>query len=104
MLTVRIPEFARCICVMTKTGRGTGSAPARLHARRWWGLTAIALSQLMIVLDTTIVTIALPTAQRDLGMSDASRQWVVTAYTLAFGGLLLLGGRIADRVGRKRTL
>ncbi|MEU3572124.1 MFS transporter, partial [Kitasatospora sp. NPDC036755] len=60
--------------------------------------------QLMITLDTTIVTIALPTAQTDLGMSDASRQWVVTAYTLAFGGLLLLGGRIADRMGRKRTL
>ncbi|MFD2467937.1 MFS transporter [Amycolatopsis silviterrae] len=73
-------------------------------ATRWWGLVVIALAQLVVVLDTTIVTIALPTTQQDLGMSDASRQWVVTAYTLAFGGLLLLGGRIADLVGRKKTL
>ncbi|MEV0976970.1 MFS transporter [Streptomyces sp. NPDC049915] len=70
---------------------------------RWWGLVIIALAQLMVVLDATIVNIALPSAQRDLGMSDANRQWVITAYTLAFGGLLLLGGRIADLVGRKRT-
>ncbi|MEU0070586.1 MFS transporter [Streptomyces sp. NPDC006332] len=71
--------------------------------RRWWGLVIIALAQLMVVLDATIVNIALPSAQHDLGMSDANRQWVITAYTLAFGGLLLLGGRIADLVGRKRT-
>ncbi|MDI3407357.1 MFS transporter [Streptomyces sp. B-S-A6] len=70
---------------------------------RWWGLVVIALAQLMVVLDATIVNIALPSAQRDLGMSDANRQWVITAYTLAFGGFLLLGGRIADLVGRKRT-
>lgn len=63
----------------------------------------IALAQLMVVLDTTIVNIALPSAQQDLGISDGNRQWVITAYTLAFGGLLLLGGRIADLVGRKRT-
>ncbi|TXC97920.1 MFS transporter [Streptomyces sp. ISID311] len=63
----------------------------------------IAIAQLMVVLDATIVNIALPSAQRDLGISDANRQWVITAYTLAFGGLLLLGGRIADLVGRKRT-
>ncbi|MET7439656.1 MFS transporter [Streptomyces sp. NPDC005568] len=63
----------------------------------------IALAQLMVVLDATIVNIALPSAQSDLHISDGDRQWVVTAYTLAFGGLLLLGGRIADLVGRKRT-
>ncbi|KOG34008.1 Puromycin resistance protein pur8 [Streptomyces resistomycificus] len=63
----------------------------------------IALAQLMVVLDSTIVNIALPSAQQDLGISDGDRQWVITAYTLAFGGLLLLGGRIADLVGRKRT-
>jgi EmrB/QacA subfamily drug resistance transporter len=63
----------------------------------------IACAQLMVVLDATIVNIALPSAQHDLGMSDGNRQWVITAYTLAFGGLLLLGGRIADLVGRKRT-
>ncbi|MEU7135469.1 MFS transporter [Streptomyces sp. NPDC046261] len=71
--------------------------------RRWWGLVVIALAQLMVVLDATIVNIALPSAQRELHMSDSNRQWVITAYTLAFGGLLLLGGRIADVVGRKRT-
>lgn len=72
--------------------------------RRWWGLAAIGLAQLMVVLDMTIVNIALPTAQADLGISDADRQWVITAYTLAFGGLLLLGGRLGDVWGRKRTL
>ncbi|MFF0852156.1 DHA2 family efflux MFS transporter permease subunit [Streptomyces sp. NPDC003280] len=70
---------------------------------RWWGLVVIALAQLMVVLDATIVSIALPSAQRELHMSDGDRQWVITAYTLAFGGLLLLGGRIADLVGRKHT-
>ncbi|MFE2935572.1 MFS transporter [Streptomyces sp. NPDC059278] len=57
----------------------------------------------MVVLDGTIVNIALPAAQRDLGFSDGNRQWVVTAYALAFGGLLLFGGRIADLWGRKRA-
>jgi EmrB/QacA subfamily drug resistance transporter len=71
--------------------------------RRWWALTVLAAAQLMIVLDATIVNIALPSAQRDLGISNADRQWVLTAYTLAFGSLLLLGGRIADYTGRKRT-
>ncbi|WP_406437302.1 MFS transporter [Streptomyces sp. NBC_00631] len=82
-------------------GTNTGKDAADPH--RWWGLVVIALAQLMVVLDATIVNIALPSAQRALGMSDGNRQWVVTAYTLAFGGLLLLGGRIADLVGRKRT-
>jgi len=71
--------------------------------RRWMALAIIALAQLMIALDATIVSIALPWAQRDLGASDAERQWVITAYTLAFAGLLLVGGRIADTIGRKRT-
>ena len=70
--------------------------------RRWLALGVIAVAQLMIVLDASIVNIALPSAQKDLGISTADRQWVVTAYTLAFGGLLLLGGRIADYAGRKR--
>jgi EmrB/QacA subfamily drug resistance transporter len=73
------------------------------NPRRWVALGVIALAQLMVVLDATIVNIALPSAQRELGISNADRQWVVTAYTLAFGGLLLLGGRIADYWGRKRT-
>ncbi|GAA2556811.1 MFS transporter [Winogradskya consettensis] len=66
-------------------------------------LATIAIAQLLLVLDATIVSIALPTAQVDLGISDSGRQWVVTAYTLAFGGLLLLGGRISDYAGRKRS-
>jgi EmrB/QacA subfamily drug resistance transporter len=66
-------------------------------------LAVIAISQLLIVLDATITTIALPTAQKALHISDANRQWVITTYALAFGGLLLLGGRIADYTGRKRA-
>ncbi len=69
--------------------------------RRWWILSILGIAQLMIVLDSTVVNIALPTAQLDLGFSDSARQWVVTAYALAFGSLLLLGGRIADVIGRK---
>ncbi|WP_027005449.1 MFS transporter [Conexibacter woesei] len=71
------------------------------HARRWWILAVLGLAQLMVVLDATIVNIALPSAQHDLGFSDESRQWIVTAYALAFGSLLLLGGRIGDLFGRK---
>ena len=73
------------------------------HARRWLILVVIGIAQLMVVLDVTIVNIALPSAQRDLGFSDDDRQWVITAYALAFGSLLLLGGRIADLFGRKWT-
>lgn len=73
------------------------------HARRWWILAVVVIAQLMVVLDATIVNIALPDAQEALDMSDTNRQWVVTAYSLAFGGLLLLGGRIADYSGRKRA-
>jgi EmrB/QacA subfamily drug resistance transporter len=73
-------------------------------ARRWWILGVVGLAQLMVVLDATIVTIALPSAQHALGFSNADRQWVVTAYALAFGGLLLLGGRLSDLFGRRRML
>jgi EmrB/QacA subfamily drug resistance transporter len=71
---------------------------------RWRALWFICLGQLMVVFNGTIVNIALPSAQADLGISDGNRQWVITAYAIAFGGLLLLGGRIADMWGRKRTL
>ncbi len=74
------------------------------HSKRWWILAVLGVAQLMVILDNTIVNIALPTAQHDLGFSNADRQWVVTAYALAFGSLLLLGGRIGDIFGRKRTL
>jgi EmrB/QacA subfamily drug resistance transporter len=72
-------------------------------SKRWWILAVAGLAQLMVVLDATIVNIALPSAQQDLNFSNADRQWVVTAYSLAFGGLLLLAGRLSDLVGRRRT-
>lgn len=80
---------------------GSTDAPPPTR-RRWLVLGTVALAQLMVVLDTTVVNIALPTAQADLGFSDNDRQWVVTAYALAFGALLLLGGRLGDIVGRRR--
>jgi EmrB/QacA subfamily drug resistance transporter len=70
--------------------------------RRWWALAVLGLAQLMVVLDATIVNIALPSAQKALAFSNTDRQWVVTAYSLTFGGLLLLGGRLADIFGRRK--
>jgi EmrB/QacA subfamily drug resistance transporter len=84
----------------TTGGRDSTRPPDR---RRWLALAVIAIAQLMVILDATVVNIALPSAQHALHISDANRQWIVTAYTLTFGGLLLLGGRIADYFGRKRT-
>lgn len=95
---------------MTDTSRDSvapesspADADAAVDPRRWWALGVIAIAQLMVVLDATVVNIALPSAQRALDISVADRQWIITAYTLAFGGLMLLGGRIADYFGRKRT-
>ena len=79
-----------------KTGSLRGS-----HAVRWWVLAVVGIAQLMIMLDATVVNIALPKAQQDLGFSDGSRQWVITGYALAFGSLLLLGGRLGDLFGRR---
>jgi len=75
-----------------------------LDPDRWRTLFIVGISQLMLVLDSSIMNIALPHAKRDLHISDANQQWVVTAYTLAFGSLLLLGGRVGDFVGRKKVL
>jgi EmrB/QacA subfamily drug resistance transporter len=80
------------------------SAQNPRHDRRWLILGVLGLAQLMVVLDATIVNIALPTAQRALSFSNADRQWIVTGYALSFGSLLLLGGRLSDILGRKRAL
>lgn len=78
------------------------STPA--ESRQWWILAVCCLAQLMVVLDITVVNIALPSAQHSLGFSTADRQWVVTAYSLAFGSLMLFGGRLSDLFGRRRVL
>src|SRR6202167_3428578 len=70
---------------------------------RWLILVIVAIAQLMVILDSTIVNIALPSAQHSLGFPNSERQWVVTAYALAFGSLLLLGGRIGDKLSRQRV-
>jgi MFS family permease len=79
----------------------TADSPNR--TRRWAILALLGIAQLMVVLDATIVTIALPSAQRALHFTNENRQWIVTAYALAFGSLLLLGGRLSDLFGRKWT-
>ena len=89
-----------------QTRSGSTSSPVSVEAqqaRRWLALTCIAVAQLMVALDATIVNIALPSAQHALHISDPQRQWVVTAYTLAFAGLVILGGRVADVIGRRRA-
>jgi EmrB/QacA subfamily drug resistance transporter len=82
---------------------GAGTLGDEPHPQRWLALAVIAVTVLLVILDATIVNIALPAVSADLQISAASQQWIVTAYTLTFGGLLLLGGRIADFWGRKRT-
>ena len=81
----------------------SGTADSPPDPRRWLILGVVGLAQLMVVLDATIVNIALPSAQRSLHFSTVDRQWVVTAYALTFGSLLLFGGRLADLLGRKVT-
>jgi MFS family permease len=94
---------------MTELSAGGGRAPAAAAGaagpdpRRWLILATVGIAQLMVVLDGTIVNIALPSAQKSLGFSTVDRQWVVTAYALAFGSLLLFGGRLGDLIGRKIT-
>ncbi|MEV4229102.1 MFS transporter [Streptomyces bobili] len=81
----------------------TDSGRRGSHAVRWLVLVVLGVAQLMVTLDATVVNIALPEAQHDLGFSDGSRQWVITGYALAFGSLLLLGGRLGDLFGRRTT-
>src|SRR5690349_10632875 len=75
---------------------------ARSSRNPWLVLVIICLAQFMVVLDATIVNVALPSIQNDLGLSEANLQWIINAYTLVFGGFLLLGGRAGDLLGRKR--
>src|SRR5205807_407128 len=84
--------------------QGTNMNTENPHFKNRWRILAIlGIAQLMVVLDATIVNIALPSAQKALHFSNDNRQWIVTAYALAFGSLLLLGGRISDLFGRKWT-
>src|SRR3954469_4604235 len=80
-----------------------GVPAVAVDPKRWTALLFIGLANLMVVLDATIVNIALPSAQADLGFSDGARQWIITAYALSFGSLLLLGGRLGDVLGRRRV-
>src|SRR3954447_6799774 len=70
--------------------------------RKWLGLALLLAAQFMVVLDIAIVNVALPSIQKDLAFTQENLQWVVSAYALFFGGFLLLGGRVADLVGRRR--
>ncbi len=78
------------------------TAAGTKQTNHWLILILVALAQFMVVLDVSIVNVALPSIQRDFGMSNTSLQWIVTAYTLFFGGFLLLGGRAADLFGRRK--
>ena len=80
---------------------GRGAADAQPDPRRWLILVVIGIAQLMVVLDMTVMNLALPSAQKALGFSNVDRQWIVTAYSLSFGSLLLFAGRVADLIGRK---
>ncbi|MFC8733200.1 MFS transporter [Luteimicrobium sp. NPDC057192] len=89
---------------MTTTDSSPTTTAVPVDPRRWWALAAVATAQLMVGLDLTIMNIALPSAQRDLGFADADRQWVITAFALGYGGLLLVGGRLSEAMGRRRAL
>ncbi len=78
------------------------SAPGNINRRRWWGLALIAAAQFMVIMDTSIIGVALPKMQQDLGFSQGALSWVFNAYVVAFGGLLLLGGRLSDLLGARR--
>src|ERR687888_1102492 len=73
------------------------------HVNPWLVLVLVCMAQFMVVLDATVVNVALPSIQNDLKISDADLQWIVNAYALTFGGFLLLGGRAGDLLGRKRV-
>ena len=77
---------------------------SRKYRLRWWTLMVLSVSLILVAVDTTILNVALPTLQRDLGASASGLQWIVAAYILVFAGLLLTMGSLGDRFGRKRLL
>src|SRR3954464_9017648 len=81
---------------------GEHNVGAASDRKRWWALAVIVAAQFMVVLDVAIVNVALPSIKTDLNFSQESRQWVITTYAIFFGGVLLLGGRLADLLGRRR--
>jgi EmrB/QacA subfamily drug resistance transporter len=85
------------------TVNGSGTSTGERHVNPWLVLVLVCMAQFMVVLDATVVNVALPSIQKDLGISDADLQWIVNAYALTFGGFLLLGGRAGDLLGRKRV-
>ena len=85
-------------------GQAMSTPLSRRHERRWWALAVLSIAQLMVALDATVINIALPRAQRRPALLTANRQWPITAYALAFGSLLLLGGRLSDLWGRRTPL
>jgi MFS family permease len=74
-----------------------------VNPRRWWALVVLAAAQFMVIMDTSIIGVALPEMQKDLGFSQGELQWVFNAYVIAFGGLLLLGGRLSDLLGARKV-
>src|ERR1700692_2059869 len=94
-----------CYGTQYQSGRGTGSnkQPKECVMRRsmWWTLAVLGVAQCMVVLDATVVNVALPKVQTALSFSPSNLTWVISAYTLTFGGFLLFGGRVADLIGRR---
>src|SRR5450432_1208710 len=88
----------------TTAGASTRRSAPDVQDRRWWILAVLCLSVLLVVVDNTIVNVALPTMSRQLSASTSGLQWIVDAYTLTFAGLLLVGGNLGDRLGRRRVL
>src|SRR5438045_6922678 len=87
---------------MSEAMIATSTEDAAVDRKRWFGLAVLVAAQFMVVLDVAIVNVALPTIKTDLHFSQERLQWVVTAYSILFGGVLLLAGRMADLLGRRR--
>src|ERR1700732_4941277 len=98
-----LPEGSQMSTTTTIETTDTGVRDQRGERRRWIALAVLCLGQLMMVLDATIVNVALPSIQRDLRFTQGNLTWVINGYLIAFGGVLLLAGRVGDLVGRKKV-